>query len=273
MAATALPVPFADKMWPRSHPSWGAGGAGVAFALRPVRGRGSTRRGNEAVVRASELRQTAPFEALPARELAAVAVLARAREFRRGERLFRAGEPCQVVGIVLAGLVRLTRPLPGGDRVTVGLVRPGGLLSAVPLQGRPRHDNDAEALGPGRGAEFPTEPFLALARRSPALLVPLLRCLLARVDDAYDDAAASATVESRLLWVLRRASRGDRAALPGEPRPLARLAVPLSHADLAKLVNADRATVTRSLRPLEEQGLIRRERGHVIGVAPAWPGS
>jgi len=220
-----------------------------------------------------ELRRIAPFAALPPATLGAVASLAGLRTCRRGERLFRAGDPCGSMFVVLDGFVRLARPLPNGIEATVGVAGPGRLLGAAVLLGRSSHDSSTEALGIVRAVELPMPVFLSEGAHQ--LLAPLATLLLARLDAAWSDAAGDlqGTVGCRLLRVLRRFARPVRGSGHGSENRMARLAVRLSHAELARLVGAERATVSRELRNLAMRGAVELERGHVVGVATAAPGA
>lgn len=218
-------------------------------------------------MRASDVGWVAPLAGLPQVEVAAVARTARLVEYRRGAWLLPAAAPESELVIVVEGIVRLVRRRRDGAELTLGLVRPGELLTAAPLVGGTRDDDRAQALGRVRALAIPLALVSSPAPAAPHLLARLLACALARRDAAYADAAACATVPERLLRVLRRLAR---PGAPGEAA-MAPLALPLSHADLARLANADRATVTRALRDLEGRGLVRRARGHVVAVAPATP--
>lgn len=224
-------------------------------------------------VSATELRRVAPFAAMSPTALRGVASVARPRTYRRGEELFHAGDPCDSLFVVLDGFVRLARPVAGGAEVTVGIVRSGGLLGIAALLGHALHDNSAEALGFVRAVELPVPALLGLAERSPSLFAPLADLLLARLADAWADAVGDfrGAVGSQLLRVLRRLAR----PVPGNGSRdrMLRLAVRLSHAELARLVGAERATVTRELHALAARGTVALERGHVVGVVAAVQGT
>ncbi len=217
-------------------------------------------------MRTIELRRVAPFATMAPAELVAIAAVARLYNYRHGARLFRAGDAVTSVTIVLDGFVRLSRATPHGEEVTTAIVRPGGLAAVAALRGRATHDDAAEAIGRVRTVELPALTLLGLACRSPRLFAELAQCLVARVDDAYLGAATDSEgqLPSRVLHTLRHLARPIPAASAADA--MCPLAVRLSHAEVARLVGADRSTVTRLLRSLAERGLVRRERGHVIGV-------
>lgn len=211
------------------------------------------------------------FAEMTPSNLAVVAAVTRASEYAHGERLFRAGDACDGVTVAVDGFVRLFRLAPDGAEATIGIVRPGGFVAVASLRGEAVHDHAAEALGYVRAVEVPAATLLALARRSPDLFAAITRGLWARTDDAYAAAAVDRQGElpTRILHALRRLARPSRVGGGAAVDPVCPLAIRLSHAEVARLVGADRASVTRAFRRLGEEGLIRRERGHVIGVALA----
>ncbi len=76
--------------------------------------------------------------------------------YRRGAHLFRTGEPCDAVTVVIDGYVRLARPQPGGASVTPGIARPGDWVGVAALCGAPRHDRHAISLSRVRAVDIPT---------------------------------------------------------------------------------------------------------------------
>lgn len=175
------------------------------------------------------------------------------------------------MAVVLDGLVHLTRADPAGRPLTTGLVGPGGLLGLAALRGAAAHDDRATALSRVRALELPAADLLAPGHTAPALLAAVADGLRARLDRAYATrAAAGEDAPTRLLALLR-----TLAAPAPAGAALAPLALRPTHAALARLLGADRATVTRALRALAAAGLARAERGHVVAVAPAgaagWP--
>lgn len=216
-----------------------------------------------------ELRRVPLFAAMTPAELAAITAAARSSDYAHGGQMFRTGDPCADVIVVLRGYVRLFRFASGGAEVTTGIVRPGGLVAVTALCGGTNHDGEAQALGRVRTIEIPAPTFLGLVGRSPRLFAEVAVCLASRISDAYADATVAAQEElpSRILRTLRRLALPNSGE--GHPQAIRPLAVRLSHAEVARLVQADRASVTRSLRLLEERGVIGRRQGHVTGVVLA----
>lgn len=206
--------------------------------------------------------------------LASTAAIASIHFHRRGTRMFRAGDACEEMSLLLDGFVRLFRVQPSGAERTVALIRPGGVLAIAGLRAEEAHVNDAEALSDARVVDLPVAALQAIGDRNPEVLANLAGGLLARIAGDCTDAAfdAQANLAQRAQRVLALLMRTDRTAIAAQPE-MRQLAVHLSHADLARLLGADRASVTRALQSLEARGLVQRERGHLarVGLSPPSP--
>lgn len=124
-----------------------------------------------------ELQTILPVAGIDRRDRARLATRSHLMDYRAGDRLYRAGEPCPNIGIVRAGFVWLFRVDRDGKEVTTGIVGPGGLLSVDPLLGRAIHGSEAEALNRVQIMEIPVESITALGTRDTAFLASLVDAL------------------------------------------------------------------------------------------------
>lgn len=209
------------------------------------------------------------FASLRSATLVSVASQVAVCSHARGALLFRAGDACDDVTLLLDGVVRLSRREQRGAARTVALIRPGGLVSVVALRGEPEHVNEAVALTAVRVVNVPIAAVKEIGLRHADLLASLTGTLLERIADDCIDAASGAQpkLARRTFALLDRLAEFASDELSSKPTGMRRLAHPLSHADLARVLCADRASVTRALGRLEARGLIERERGHVASVA------
>ncbi|MDQ4075812.1 MAG: Crp/Fnr family transcriptional regulator, partial [Chloroflexota bacterium] len=216
--------------------------------------------------RVRDIRDIAPFSALPRNERIAVASSSRFDDWRHGERLFQARTSADEVVILLHGTVRLFRALDVGHEATISILAPGHIVDIGGLAGGASRNIIAEAVGTARTIHLPTSAFLALGSRYPSFFEELASALLLRPDALYTDAAGSPTapLAARVLDILHRVAhpaspQADRATI----QPLAHR---LTQAEIARFVGANRSSVARARATLEEEGLVCRERGHVTGV-------
>ena len=79
------------------------------------------------------LQTTTLFAGLSAAELSTLLsrLGASVRSYGKGEALVLAGEPSRRVGIVLSGELEAYRPAPGGARIPIARVEPGGVFGDV----------------------------------------------------------------------------------------------------------------------------------------------
>lgn len=215
-----------------------------------------------------ELSSLAAFRDVTVLQLVRMARVARNDTVSRGTRLFQSGQPCVAVALVADGCIRLCRCDAQGVDVTTGILAEGDFLgiasvsSASPLV----HHDTAIALNRATLIWFPADLVIELASSSPSFLDYLLRHLTRRVNTTYllGDIMARGSVSERLMFVLHHFLVPEA---PGRPSTVVQqLSCQLSHEDLARLVGANRATVTRMLHALQADHRIELRRGHVHGI-------
>ncbi|HEV2125747.1 MAG TPA: Crp/Fnr family transcriptional regulator [Chloroflexota bacterium] len=219
--------------------------------------------------RARDIRDIAPFVALPRSERIALAASSRFHDWNHGDCLFHAEKPDGEVIVLIRGLARLYRAARDESEVTISIVPPGHILNIGGLTGAAMQEIRAEAVGTARTIHLATPEFLALGSRCPSFFEQVASALVARTDALYADAMSlpMAPLATRILNILQRVAR------PASPQADLTALQPLAHrltqAEIARLVGAHRSSVTRALAALEEQGLVRRERGRITGVCSA----
>lgn len=216
-----------------------------------------------------ELQTILPVAGIDRRDRARLATRSHLMDYRAGDRLYRAGEPCPNIGIVRAGFVWLFRVDRDGKEVTTGIVGPGGLLSVDPLLGRAIHGSEAEALNRVQIMEIPVESITALGTQDTAFMASLVDALHGRIANSYADIAARAGISlpRRVLYVLRLLAPPSIGY--GPPEPMRSLPLRISHDQLSRVIGSDRTAITRALRALEDSGQIQREHGRITHVQRA----
>jgi len=169
--------------------------------------------------------------------------------FRRGELILRQGDTCPGLFVVSSGSVRLYRLSPGGKEHVLHFVSPGGTFAEVAVIAGFNCPAFAEALEETACVLAPAEPFRALLRSSHAFCLQLLegmgfwvRELVGLLEDIVLRDAVS-RVAGHLLRM-----EGNRT---GEA-----FALPVLKKDLASHLNLTSETLSRTLRRLEQCGLI-----------------
>ena len=182
--------------------------------------------------------------------------------------LFRMGDPCEGLWIVVRGRVRIYRANRSGREQVLHDQGPGQPLAEVPLfDGGPcpanaRAEEDSELVF------LPRADFELLYRTEPAIADAVIRDLGRRLRGAVRliEKISLRDVPSRVGLTLLEFA----AAAPGpggvgaDGRDRARpFALPLTQTELAESLAATRESVARALRTLREEGLIEQEGAQV----------
>jgi CRP/FNR family cyclic AMP-dependent transcriptional regulator len=195
------------------------------------------------------------FRAGRPEDLAALAANATPFDYPAGSFLFRQGEPAAHVLVVTAGEVAIVSTVRGGTEQVHTIVGPGQLIGELALLTGGHRTAGARATSPTTVWAIARDPFWAFLEATPAASSALLRQLadtLAAREALIDD-LLSLDVKSRLAKALL-----GLAERHGEPNPGGgtRIALHLTHRDLAGMVGASRENVSRALATFRKRHFI-----------------
>lgn len=192
-------------------------------------------------------------------ERAALIDMGQVREVTSGTILFQHGERCRGFYLLLDGTVQIYRMSPEGRMLVLHVIRPGESFAEVPLfeeQDDPTYPATAEALSDSTVMFFPGDRFRVFVENHPNTALRMLGQMAGRLRDAVHqlDAVSLRDVQERLArhLVQQVPMTPDE---PGRP-PTVELDIPKSV--LAAELGTVPETLSRALRQLEEQDLIRR---------------
>ncbi len=199
-----------------------------------------------------EILESCPWlRALEGPPFARLISIARLVKFRKGQHIFRQGEPCPGMYVVGNGSVRIFKTGSGGKEHTLHFVGPGQTFAEVAALGNFPLPACAEALSSTTCALLPTEPFRKALAEDHRLCLGLLegmagwvRSLVGLIEDIVLRDAMSRVAQYLLA---RPATEDGRIVLPGLKRHIA------SHLNLTS------ETLSRCMSRLENQGLILRK--------------
>lgn len=205
------------------------------------------------------------FRGLEPAALERIAVHCVVRRVAAGKQLFRTGDPCAGLWVVLRGRVRIYRASPDGREQVLHVQGPGQPLAEVPLfDGGPcpahaRVEEASELLYLSR------EAFEGLYRSEPAIADAIIRDLGSRLRHAVRliEKISLRDVPSRVGLTLLELASGDGGSAT-RPFTLTR-----TQAELAESLATSRESVARALRHLADEGLIEREGPRVRIPDPA----
>jgi CRP-like cAMP-binding protein len=205
------------------------------------------------------LQQPGFMERLSEYERTRLGQLCPPKTYRRGDYLFRAGDRCDALTIVIRGQIKLTRPTPSGQERIIFIAGEGDLLGTNFLDPNARFRSDGVCLGEVMVCPVSRDHIGQVARELPNVPLRLAEVLSERLSYLEDQLELStAPVLQRLgqalLWLCGRFGREQEGGWW-------ELSLELRQEDLAALCGTTRVTITHSLGSLREQGLVEGTRG------------
>ncbi|MEM9192833.1 MAG: Crp/Fnr family transcriptional regulator [Myxococcota bacterium] len=180
-------------------------------------------------------------------------------ERERRDRLFREGEPGNVVYVIGSGRVRLVRP--SAKDLTVAYRGPGDLAGERILFS-PTHDVEGLVVDRVRAVAVDAQQLQRAMEHVPELATRFYRMADARARELEDRLSAflTKTVEERVSEFLLEAA--ERHGVADARGTLIR--VKFTHLEIASYVGSTRETVTLVLGDLRRKGLIETDHRRVI---------
>ena len=199
-----------------------------------------------------------------AREMRAAS---RCREYAPGETIFAPDPHPTSIYLLERGLVRMYRLAESGSELVLGYVVRGEVFGELSVLSEYPRESFADALHASFVWKIPNETFqLVVGRR--ADLVIRVTCQIA---DRFKH------IESRIENLVFRDARTRLASLlleladdfgRADSDGAIRIELPLTQAELGKLIGATRQTVNQGIGELEAAGLIARRRGCLTLLKP-----
>lgn len=205
------------------------------------------------------LRRLPYFARLPDSQIGGLAERAVRHSFDPGQMICVEGEPSAGLWAIEQGRVKVFRVSTDGREHVLRLFGPGDSFNDVAgLDGRPNPAH-AAALGHVVAWSLPHEVVAAALRDNPALalavideLTDRLRSLVSQIEEL---ALHSVTVRLARFLLLQ----AENPSLSGEG---------ITRATIAAHLATTPETVSRALRTLEDEGLIRFDRHRIVVAAP-----
>ena len=195
------------------------------------------------------------FDGLSPDELALVTALSVTQSTRRGQVLFREGEPGAAVYFVQSGAVRLSRVSADGKLHMMSRVQPGEVFAEAVLFSQAPYPATAEVVVGGSVARLDNTALEELIHRIPQLGISFLRLMSTRLLEARQRGQELATgdVAARVRALLRRLAKDG-------------VVLGYTREELASMAGTTRETFTRLLLSWQDAGLVDVD-GRVIGIA------
>ncbi len=196
------------------------------------------------------------LKALRTKDRALLAPHLELRECRRGEVLFETGEDVSVITFPSGpSVAALVIPMRDGRTVEVATVGYEGAIGGVVSQGSLPAFSRAVVQIAGPMLRLETQRLQEAKAASPALRNLFTRysdCLLAQVLQSVACNALHPIEERCARWILSLQDRLGSEVLP------------ITHELLADLLGVQRSYLTRTLKSLQQQGMVQARRGRII---------
>lgn len=201
------------------------------------------------------------FADMTREEMRRLAERTQMRAYARGKVIAQPDDPPETIYLIKEGRVKLCRYSESGREQILALLEPGDIFGERSLVGASAAMH-CEAFEDTLICVLRREDFEDLMRMKPDLALRVMKVLaerLRRAEEAIEDLAFR-DVPGRLAATLVRL-----AETYGEPHDGGRrLALRLTHHDLASMIGATRETVTTVLNRFRDDGLLTTEGRHII---------
>lgn len=208
------------------------------------------------------------FGGVTPEERATLVELGRVREVAANTLLFQHGDRYQGFYLLLEGTVQIYRMSPEGRMLVLHVIRPGESFAEVPLfeeqdaaATSATYPATAETLEDSVALFFPAEPFLAFIDENPRTALRMLGQMAGRLREAVRqlDAVSLRDVQERLA----RHLVAQVPMTPDEPDSAPTVELDIPKSVLAAELGTVPETLSRALRRLEEQNLIRSDPSEI----------
>jgi len=209
------------------------------------------------------MREEGLFCHLPHAALATLSSIRQTSLYPRGALLFVEGQPARGLFIICSGQAKLYTDSAEGQSLTFRVAEPGELLGLSCVIADNPYPATAETLSPSQISFIPRLEFLQFVRSNPDVSLRVAKHLSMELNKAWQQSrllALAPDTKAKLAEFLF-----DWATKHGQVTPEGlRIALNMTHEEIARSIGASRESVTRILSDLKHHGLIRISGGTII---------
>lgn len=187
-------------------------------------------------------------------------------EYQAGQVIFHQGQPPFALYCISSGSAKIYKTAASGGQVILRVLGTGELLGYRAVLVNEPYAASAEALTPTKACVITRERFLESLRASPDLCVRFLVKMAKELRISEDQLLniASEPVRKRLARLLLLLLQGEG----GPVRAGSRISSPCRRTEMAQMIGATPETISRALRLMARQKLIRVTRSEIWVVDP-----
>ncbi len=206
-------------------------------------------------VEAEFLKSIPYFAGLSTAEIQSIKQLVFEGKAERGEIILHEGDPAEALFFVVSGAVKVFKTSAEGKEQILSIVRPGESFNDVPVFDDGPNPTSAQAMGPVVLYELRKSELRALLQNHPQIAINTIKVLaeqVRRLVSLVEDLSFRHVIGRVARILLEHAGDG---ASPG-PR--------LTQQEMAAMAGSAREVVGRSLKALEDEGIIRLDRHRIV---------
>lgn len=195
------------------------------------------------------------FVGLSPTELDSIRQLILERKVGRGEIILYEAEPAEALFFVVSGAVKVFKTSAGGKEQILSIVRPGESFNDAPIFDDGLNPASAQAMGAVVLYELKKRDLKALLETYPQVALNVIKVLAEQVRQLVSlvEDLSFRHVIGRVAKILLEHA-GDGAG--SGPR--------LTQQDMAAMAGSVREVIGRSLKALEDEGMIRMDRHRLV---------
>ena len=212
------------------------------------------------------LKQVPYFASLPPGELRELAAGLGERHYQAGDVIFRKGDQCEGLCVVLSGRVRTVTTSAAGREQVLKVFGPGRTFAEIPVFDDGPLPADAVAVTDSTIALLPPADVVDLVRHHPDVALDVIRLFASRLRayKVFVEDLSLRNVVARVAKLLLDRARGQTTLV----EDAASLRLQYTQDEIAAMVGSVREVVQRALKTLEHAGVIQmtRRRIRIIDV-------
>jgi CRP/FNR family transcriptional regulator len=207
-------------------------------------------------VEAGLLRRAVIFSGLDESVLERIGRLMIAREVRKHEIIWLEQEPARMIYFVSSGLVKLFKTSDGGKEQILRLARPGDCFGHAGALNGGSHPESVQAVLPSVLYGLGTHDLDSLLAEYPQVARNVIKLLATEIHHYVS------LVEDLSLRCV--SGRLAKMLLTDNPRGACDASLVLTRADMAAMTGTVREVIGKSLKTLEDKGVIRYDRHKIV---------
>jgi len=187
-------------------------------------------------------------------------IIKRSRPVKKGEHIFRAGEPFESIYALRSGSIKSYQLNEQGEEHIIGFKMPGDLLGLSGINGG-THLNSTQALEVSNICEIPFAQLENLGQQIPGLSHHLIEIMSKEIQEVQQKVAMCSmmSAEARLASILHiMAQRFKERGFSENEFHLS-----MSRTDIANMLGLAIETVSRVFSHLHEQGILNVKGKHI----------